>query len=65
MEAKTTKDKLKVLAKHWKEHNESHIKEYEKWLQKCKEEGLNSEVELLEKIIGKSRELNKFYEKLE
>ena len=62
--AKTTKDQLKILLKHWKEHNDSHIVEYEKWFKKAKEDGLNEYAELIEKVIEKMKEINEFYEKM-
>jgi len=64
IEAKTTKEKLKILVKHWLEHNNSHIAEYEKWANRCKEENLEEEYNILTLIISKLKELNELYEKL-
>ena len=65
IEVKSTKDKLKILLKHWKEHNNSHLIEYEKWLKKAKEENLNDYSEILNEIIIKLKEVNELYEKME
>ena len=64
IEVKSTKDKLQILLKHWKEHNDSHIVEYEKWLKKAKEENLVEYAEILEKIIKKLNEVSDLYEKM-
>ncbi len=33
------KGKMRVLLKHWMEHNETHMDEYERWAKTMKEEG--------------------------
>ncbi len=65
VESKSTKEKLKILLKHWKEHNNSHITEYEKWLKNAKEEGLNDYAEIIEEVLKKMKEINELYEKME
>ncbi len=64
VEAKSTKDKLKILLKHWKEHNNSHIIEYEKWMKKVREEGLSEYAKIIEEVIKKMKEVDELYEKL-
>ena len=65
IEVKSTEDKLKVLLKHWKDHNNSHLVEYEKWFKKAQEDGLNDYAKLLKEIIEKLKEVNILYEKME
>ncbi len=65
IEEKSTKEKLKILLKHWKEHNDSHLSEYEKWLKKAEEEDLHEYVEILKEIIAKLKQINSLYEKME
>ena len=65
IEVKSTKDKLRILLKHWKEHNDSHLIEYEKWLKKAQEEGLDDYADILKEIIAKLKEIDSLYEKME
>ncbi len=60
----TTKDKLKILLKHWKDHNNSHILEYEKWIKRCEEESLMEQAEILKKVVEKLKEINLLYDDL-
>lgn len=41
--------KLEALLHHWIEHNHSHAAEYEKWVQKAREEGLGDVGSAIEK----------------
>ena len=59
------KDKLKILVKHWKEHNDSHLSEYEKWEKKAKEEDLIDVAELLKEVCHHTQEISKIYEEIE
>jgi flagellar motor component MotA len=64
-EGKTVKEKLQILVKHWKEHNDSHIDEYKRWENKAREEGLVDVAEILREVCDKLDEVTRLYEDIE
>ena len=64
-EEKSLKEKIKILVHHWKEHNESHLKEYQKWQQLVKDEGLIDVEELLKEVCKKVENLTELYNEIE
>ena len=64
-EAKTLNEKLKILVNHWIEHNNSHMKEYEKWRQLAEKEDAIDIAEILKEVCEKVAEIDKLYKELE
>ncbi len=64
-EEKSLREKLKILVAHWIEHNSSHMKEYEKWEQRAKDEGEIDVAEILREVCDKVREIDELYKDLE
>ena len=64
-ENKPVKEKLQILIRHWQEHNNSHLKEYKKWQEQVRKEGLIDIEELLKEICKKVDELSELYREIE
>lgn len=57
------KKKLSVVIDHWIEHNESHIAEYRKWVQKAGDLGLSPVGKEIEAAIEKLLQCNQSLQK--
>ena len=51
-------EKLKHLLKHWKEHNEAHVKTYDEWVQKTDALGKKELSAILKQIAEESTKLD-------
>lgn len=51
-------EKLRVLLKHWIDHNGGHVAEFDKWRQTMTEENRNSTAEALGKAITQMDEVS-------
>ena len=55
---RSDKEKLKLLMLYWFNHNNEHIRDNEKWLQKINDMGLTDVSDELRKVIKLSKEAN-------
>ena len=57
--------KLKVLVKHWREHNTEHTGTYDGWAEKMLHMGNKDAYRVLKEIGARSREINNCFDDLE
>ncbi len=58
-----SKDKLRVLLRHWIEHNDGHVEEFEKWRQTAASEGDDTIAAHIAAAIGEMKQANEALEK--
>jgi hypothetical protein len=58
-------NKLKVLVKHWREHNTEHTGTYDSWAEKMRLAGNEKAYQVLKEIGSRSRELDMYFDELE
>ena len=57
--------KLKVLVKHWRDHNSDHADTYDSWAQKMRIAGNDEAEKILKEISVRTKELTSLFENLE
>ncbi len=58
-----TMGKMKVLLKHWMEHNETHMDEYERWARIMEEDGRKDISEAIYEAIGYLKKVQEAFSK--
>lgn len=56
-------EKLKILIKHWIEHNHEHAETYAGWAEKAKAAGNTDLAGMLRKISEKTKKIDELFEK--
>ena len=59
----TELEKLKVLLKHWIEHNDAHVKTYDEWASKAGSFGNEELSAILRQISEESRKMDALFKK--
>ncbi len=57
------KEKLLIVIQHWIEHNRSHMTEYQKWVEKARDLGLDRIRREIEEAVKKLSQVNQHLEK--
>ena len=59
----TELEKLQMLLTHWLQHNESHGKEYAKWIEVARQAGHSTTAEYIEQAVDLLAKADKSFEK--
>ncbi|MFP3982189.1 MAG: hypothetical protein ACLFV2_00660 [Desulfurivibrionaceae bacterium] len=62
MAEKTNQEKLRILLPHWLEHNRSHQKEFQQWLETARDQGLIATAASIEKALKSMEETDRALE---
>ncbi len=58
--AQTDMEKIKILLKHWVEHNEEHGEDFQEWAEKAKSHGHTEVHDDILRAVEKMREANEY-----